>query len=307
MDITRDFVGYAGQPPKVVWPGGARLAVSIVINYEEGAEKSIALGDDEDEALGEWGGYSFPKGVRNVTMESITEYGSRVGVWRLLRILERHSVRATFFASAVALERNAAAAHAIIEGGHEVACHGYKWEDHVGLTHEEERSRIAVAVASMEATTGVRPYGWYGRNGLTPYTREALVDAGFLYDSNDYSEDLPYYVRVQDRAHLVVPYTADVNDVRWWTSPGFATTDQFVAYMKDTFDCLLAESETVSMFMSVGLHLRISGRPGRALALDRFLSYASQIPGVWFCRRDELARWWLAEAPPSVGNLLPIR
>lgn len=299
MEIERDFVGYAGSPPAVEWPGGARLALSVVVNYEEGSEQSIAFGDPADEPQGEWGNFALGTGVRNYTVESFTEYGSRAGVWRVLDVLERHDVKATFFACALALERNPPVARAIVERGHEVCSHGYRWEDHFGMSREEDLARIRQAVESFERTTGVRPVGWYARNGLTDQTRELLVQEGFLYDSNAYNEDVPYFIEVSGRRHLVLPYSADTNDTKYWRPPGFVTPHMFTAYLNDTLDCLLEEAERVPKMMSVGLHVRISGRPARSLALDRFLDYARSRPGVWFARRDEIARCWLEAAPDT--------
>ncbi len=294
----RDFIGYGRTPPAIEWPGGARLALSIALNYEEGSEHSRSFGDAYDEPSGEWSGYvSPPTSHRNRVVESIMEYGSRVGVWRLLDILNEYQVRGTFFACAMAFEKNPIVAKAAIERGHEVCSHGYRWEDHYDLDEEQERERIALAALSLERTTGVRPVGWYSRHGFTDHTRRLLVEAGFLYDSNAYNDELPYWVRVGDKQHLVVPYTPDVNDVRFWTAPGFITADDFFAYLRDSFDTLLKASARVPRMMSVGLHMRIAGRPGRAVALERFLDYARSKPGVWFARRDEIARWWIEHGP----------
>lgn len=295
--MDRDFVGYAGNPPHVEWPDGARLALSIVVNYEEGSEQSIAFGDPADEPVGEWGNFQLGPGVRNYTIESFTEYGSRVGMWRLFDLLDRHEAKATIFACAVALERNPLVASAIVERGHEVCSHGYRWEDHLGMTREEDRRRIAMAVESLERTTGVRPVGWFARNGLTMQTRELLVDAGFIYDSNAYNEDVPYFIAVGDREHLLLPYSSDTNDNRYWRPPGFVTPDMYFSYLRETLDCLLTEAQEVPKMMSVGLHARISGRPARSLAVHRFLTYAKSQPGVWIARRDEIARWWLDHRP----------
>jgi peptidoglycan/xylan/chitin deacetylase (PgdA/CDA1 family) len=289
----RDFVGYANRPPIVEWPNGARLAVSVVVNYEEGSERSLAFGDDMDEPYGEWGSFNMPEGVRNLTQESFFEYGSRVGVWRILDILDDYQVPASFFACAVAFERNPVVARAIVERGHEVCSHGYRWEDHFGMSRDEDRERIRRAISSFQSTTGQRPIGWYSRNGLTLQTRELLLDEGFLYDSNEYNEDVPYFMNVNGRQHLIVPYAADSNDSKCWRSPGYVTSDMFAAYLIDSFDCLLAEAAEVPKMMSVGLHVRISGRPGRSVALRRFLEYAKKRPGVWFARRDHIAQWWL--------------
>jgi peptidoglycan/xylan/chitin deacetylase (PgdA/CDA1 family) len=297
----RDFVGYGSTPPEVEWPGGARLAVSICVNYEEGSEKSLYFGDAYDEPLSEWGGYGFPipGGERNRTNESFTEYGSRVAFWRLIDLFGSHEVPVTFLACGVALERNPEAARAIPERGHEVCCHGYRWENHYGMTRGEEKKRIAAAIESLKRTTGVRPIGWYAREGLTANTRELLVDAGFVYDSNSYADDIPYYVGVRGKPHLIVPYSGDLNDVRYWISPGYAHADDYQAVLRDTFDWLSEESKRVPRMMSIGLHMRISGRPSRIVALQRFLDYIKEKQGVWVARRDEIARWWLQQAPPE--------
>lgn len=298
MTDARDFIGYGPNPPQVEWPGGARLAVSLALNYEEGSEHSLSFGDSEDEPMGEWGGYVSPPSThRNRVVESVMEYGSRVGVWRLLNILSEYEVHGTFFACAMALEKNPLVARAIVDQGHEVCSHGYRWEDHYAFNREEERERIELAVRSFETTTGVRPVGWYSRHGFTDHTRKLLVDAGFLYDSNAYNDELPYWVKVGERDHLVVPYTPDVNDVRFWTTPGFITANDFFDYMKEGFDRLLKESAKTPRMMSVGLHMRIAGRPSRAGALERFLDYVRGKPGVWIARRDEIARWWVENGP----------
>jgi peptidoglycan/xylan/chitin deacetylase (PgdA/CDA1 family) len=290
----RDYVGYSNNPPMVEWPGGARLAVSICVNYEEGSEQSIYFGDRNDEPLSEWGStLHLPAGERNRTSESFTEYGSRVGFWRLIELFDRYNVKVTFFACAQALERNPAAAQAIVEHGHEVCSHGYRWENHYGMSHEEERQRIQEAVNSLVRTTGVRPVGWYSREGLTSNTRSILSDEDFLYDSNSYADDIPYFVEVAGRPHLIVPYSGDVNDIRYWLSPGFVTGEQYLSVLRASFDSLLAEAQRVPRIMSVGLHLRISGRPSRIGAVQGFLEHVSFNNAVWVTRRDEIARWWV--------------
>jgi peptidoglycan/xylan/chitin deacetylase (PgdA/CDA1 family) len=294
-DNERDYIGYGNRIPEITWPDKNRLAVSIVLNYEEGSEHSVEVGDPSDETAGEWGNFSTmgPSG-RDESVASFFEYGSRMGVWRLLRILQRHQVSATIFACAVAFERNPAVAKACVAAGHEICTHGYRWEDHFSFSEEEERKRIRMALDSLERTCGVRPVGIFVNKGNTKNTRRIIVDEGLIYDSNSYAEDVPYRVRVGDRDHLVLPYSADTNDVRYWTSPGFVAGDAFCSYLCDTLNVLLEEATTSPRMMSIGLHMRISGRPARALALDRFITYAKSKPGVWFARRDEIARWWLA-------------
>lgn len=302
---ARDFVGYAGSPPVVEWPGGARVAVSICVNYEEASEQSIYFGDSRDEALYEWG-YSVPvpPGERNRTVESFTEYGSRVGFWRLLQLFDLFRIKVTFFACALALERNPAAAQAIVAHGHEVCSHGYRWENHYGMTYEQERERVRLAVESLTRTTGTRPIGWYLKDGFTSNTRSILVDEGFLYDSNSYADDLPYYVGVKNRedvikTHLIVPYSGDINDIRYWLTPGFANGEQYLSALRDTVDVLLGESSLAPKMMSIGLHCRISGRPARSAAIHRFLDYLTTKPNVWLARRDSIARWWIDNVASS--------
>lgn len=286
--MERDFVGYGSRPPRFDWPGGNRLAISLVVNVEEGSEYNLSDGGDRQETLGEWGVKVFPPGVRNLANESFFEYGSRVGVWRILDLLARHGVKATFGVCAVALERNPAVASAIVEAGHEVAGHGYRWEEHFTMTRDEERQRIALAVESIHRTTGVRPKGWYCRTAPSLNTRSLLVDeGGFAYDSDAYNDDIPYFVDVGGKRHVVVPYTGDVNDSHTWASNGFDS--DFVTYLKDSFDVLHEESRRWPRMMSVGLHLRMAGRPGRIKAVDEFVRYAKSRPGVWFATRLEIA------------------
>lgn len=291
----RDLVGYARNLPPGGWPGGQRIAVSLVINYEEGSERSVAMGDPDQEASTEWSSYVLPDGVRNIAMETMYEYGSRVGIWRILDSLDAHDVKATFFACAVALEQNPAVAQAIMAGGHGVVSHGYRWEESFRLSRDEERERIRMAVASFEKTLGVRPRGWYCRYGPSINTRELLIEEGFDYDCDAYNDDLPYFVETGARRHLVIPYTPDVNDFRFWQSPGLATASQFFEYLKDSFDVLYAEGAQRPRMMSVGLHPRQIGRPGRISALTRFLAYTRQFSDVAYLTRDEIADAWLTE------------
>jgi len=288
MTIERDFVGYGRTPPVFDWPGGRRLAINLVVNYEEGSEYSYAFGDDRQEVSGEWGVKQFPNGVRNLATESFFEYGSRVGFWRLIDLFERHEVPATFGVCAVALERNPAAAQAIVAAGHEVNAHGYRWEEHFAMEREVERERIRLAIESIRQTTGERPYGWYCRTAPSVNTRELLVEeGGFVYDSDAYNDDIPYLVDVKGTPHVVVPYTGDVNDSHFWAAGGYET--DFITYLKDTFDVLYEESVRFPRMMSVGIHMRIAGRPGRIKALDRFIRYAKARSGVWFATRLQIA------------------
>ena len=294
MATPRDLVGYAGSPPRGRWPNGARLAVSIVVNYEEGSERSHAMGDPDQETMTEWGNYPMPANIRNLAMESMYEYGSRVGVWRVLEILDSARIKSTFYACAVAFEQNPAAAKAAVDGGHEICSHGYRWEEVFRLTEEEERAHIKLAIDSFTRTCGKRPLGWYCRYGPSARTRRLVVEeGGFLYDSDAYNDDFPYFVDVDGKRHLVVPYTPDINDFCFWNSPGFIQADDFSKYLKESFDVLYAEAANHPRMMSIGLHPRIIGRPGRIRGLRSFIDHARQFGDVWFATREEIARAWM--------------
>jgi len=300
MTYDRDLVGYGESPPDPRWPGGARLALSIVLNYEEGGERSIQHGDAESEAfLQEVVGMAPLAGVRNLQVESMYEYGSRVGLWRLMRLFAERRIPISVFAVGMALERHPAAARAIVEGGHEVVSHGYRWLDYQFVDEAVEREHIRLAVASLTRVTGSRPLGWYtGR--LSPNTRRLVVEeGGFLYDSDAYNDDLPYWTKVSGRAHLVIPYTLDNNDMKFATPQGFNSGEQFYAYLRDAFDVLYAEGARTPRMMSVGLHMRLVGRPGRFAALQRFLDHIQQHADVWICRRVDIARHWIQQHPAS--------
>ncbi len=296
--LTRDLVGYGRSAPDIAWPDGARLAVSLVVNYEEGSERTMAMGDPDQEPVTEWGTYPFPEGIRNLAMESQYAYGSRVGVWRILEVLRETGVASTFYACAVAFEQNPEVAKAAVEGGHGIVSHGYRWEEVFRLSEAEEREHIRLAVESLQRTTGRRPIGWYCRYGPSERTRRLLVEeGGFLYDCDAYDDDTPYFVEVDGKRHLVVPYTPDNNDFCFWHSPGFVTGEQFFTYLKDAFDQLYREGQRgAARMMSVGLHTRIIGRAGRIASLKRFIDYAQRHEGVWFATRDEIARWWIEQA-----------
>jgi len=291
----RNLIGYGATPPHPQWPDNARVAVQVVLNYEEGGENCILHGDAASESfLSEMIGAEPRKGVRHMSMESIYEYGSRSGVWRLLRIFKEYEVAATIFAVGMAVERNPSVIEAMLADGHEICSHGYRWIDYQYVSEEIEREHIGLAVAAIENITGSRPYGWYtGRT--SPNTRRLVVEeGGFLYDADDYSDDLPFWDHQFGVPHLVIPYTLDANDMRFATNQGFHTGDQFFAYLKDTFDLLYSEGKEVPKMMSVGLHGRLAGRPGRAASVARFFEYVRSFSDVWLCRRIDIANHWIA-------------
>lgn len=287
----RDFVGYGRKPPKVEWPNGKRLAVQVAVNYEAGGERTVVSGDEGPETFGEFPSYGAPP-KRDMAIESIFEYETRVAIWRILDLFERHGFKVTFFATAKTLEANTEAAKAIVERGHEICSHGFRWIEHFTMTCEEERESIRRAIALIEKITGQRPVGWYCREP-SPNTIELLVEeGGFIYDSDVYNDDLPYYVNVHGKRFLLIPYSPDVNDFHYFSNR-FANADQFCQYLTDSFDYLREESKVNGKLMSIGIHVRISGRPGRIVALDRFLNYAKKFEDVWFARRMDIAKWWL--------------
>ena len=296
----RDLIGYGRNPPKADWPGGARIAVQLVLNYEEGGEMSVLHGDAASESfLSDLINPAPVLGARHMSMEQIYEYGSRAGVWRLLRLFNRCIVPVTVFGVAMALERNPAVVEAFLQAGHEVASHGLRWINYQDVPEPVEREHMAHAIEIHKRLTGERPLGWYtGRT--SPNTRRLVSEnGGFLYDADDYSDDLPFWTRVGDRSHLIVPYTLEANDMRF-SGAGLATGEQFFAYLKDAFDVLYAEGEETPKMMSVGLHCRIAGRPGRIAGLERFIRYAQGHQDVWFARRVEIARHW-RETHPHVA------
>jgi peptidoglycan/xylan/chitin deacetylase (PgdA/CDA1 family)/quercetin dioxygenase-like cupin family protein len=302
MSVERDLVGYGRTPPRTKWLGASRVAISLVVNYEEGSERALPSGDENQETLTEWGSYPFPSTKRNLAMETMHEYGSRVGVWRILDVFDRHSVKSTFFACAQAFEFNPEVARAAVDAGHEICSHGWRWEEVFNLTEDEEREHIQLAINSFVKTCGKRPVGWYCRYGPSVHTRKLLVEeGGFLYDSDSYADDVPYEVTVEGKNHLVIPYAPDTNDIQFWLADPLATSEQFFTYLKDAFDTLYRESETSPRMMSVGLHCRIIGRPGRIAALDRFIEYAKGFEGVWFATREEIAHSWKQAGGAGTG------
>ena len=297
----RDLIGYGSTPPDANWPGSAQLALQFVINYEEGGENSIVHGDTGSEAfLSEIIGAESWPGQRHPSMESIYEYGSRVGVWRLLKLFKQKQLPLTVFAVGMALERNPAVADMALEHGHEICSHGYRWIDYRHVSESVEREHIQKTVEIITRLTGERPLGWYTGRTSENTRRLVVEEGGFLYDADSYDDDLPYWTRVGDRSHLVVPYTLDNNDMRFATPQGFNSGEQFFAYLRDAFDTLYAEGATLPRMMSVGLHCRLVGRPGRIRALERFIDYVRSFDRVWICRRIDIARHWQRQHPALV-------
>ncbi|NKE68298.1 allantoinase PuuE [Ramlibacter sp. RBP-2] len=298
----RDLAGYGRRPPQAQWPGQARIAVQFVLNYEEGGENSVLHGDaGSEQFLSEM--FNPPAyAARHLSMESIYEYGSRVGVWRILREFERRGLPLTVFGVGMALQRHPEAAAAFRELGHEIACHGWRWISYQQVDEATEREHMRLAMEAIERLTGERPLGWYtGRD--SPNTRRLVADwGGFEYDSDSYADDLPFWTRVRKTdgsvvPHLVVPYTLDANDMRFALPQGFAQAEDFFVYLRDSFDALYAEGAETPRMMSIGMHCRLLGRPGRIVALQRFLDHVQRHEHVWICRRIDIARHWKRTHP----------
>jgi len=301
----RDLIGYGEHPPHPQWPDNARIAIQFVLNYEEGGESSVLHGDaGSEQFLSElFNPPSYP--ARHMSMESIYEYGSRVGVWRLLREFERRGLPLTVFGVGMALQRHPDVTQAFVELDHEIACHGWRWIHYQSVDEATEREHMRLAVDAITQLTGERPLGWYtGRD--SPNTRRLVADfGGFEYDSDGYSDDLPFWTRVTKTdgnsvAHLVVPYTLDCNDMRFALPQGFATGDDFFSYLRDSFDVLYAEGAEAPKMMSIGMHCRLLGRPGRFKALQRFLDHVEAHDRVWVCKRIDIALHWRERFPAAV-------
>jgi len=293
----RDYVDYGRRLPRVRWPDDARVALSLVLNYEEGSEASFPAGDGYSEGGMAELAWSLPKEVRDLAAESIYEYGSRAGVWRLARIFEAAKIPVTVYASAVALECNREVAAWIREAGHEACAHGWRWEQAWRFTRQEEKARILAAVDSITATVGQRPRGWASRYCPSVHTRELLHEVGgFVYDSDAFSDDLPYYTQVKGRPWLVIPYSVVHNDARFVIPQGHSDAEGFLTLAKRGLDLLWDEGATHPKMMSVGLHARLIGQPGRASALQDFIAYAQAKGKVWFARRIDIAEWWQTHA-----------
>lgn len=293
--MTRDLVGYGQSPPTANWPGGARTAVQFVVNYEEGAENSILNGDAGSEAfLSEMVGAGSHIGARAMAMESLYEYGARAGFWRLYRLFTSRNIPVTVFGVAKAMAMNPKAVEAMLKANWEVASHGLRWIDYQSISEDVERQHIEEAIQLHTELTGARPLGWY-QGRTSPNTARLIVEeGGFTYDADSYADDLPYYDHQHGRAQLIVPYTLDVNDMKIVAYNGFAEGEEFFRYLRDTFDYLHAEG---GRMMSIGLHGRIAGRPGRTKAISRFIDHLLSLEDVWISRRIDIANHWLKEHP----------
>ena len=290
---SRDFIGYGAKGKKITWPNNAKLALQFVLNYEEGGENSVLNGDKYSETfLSEIIGAKPIKG-RHISMESIYEYGSKVGFWRLDKLFKEKKIPVTIFGVGLALKKNPEVCNAIKNGDYEIAAHGYRWIDYQDIKKSVEKIHMKQAVETIKNIFGSRPLGWYtGR--CSPNTRDLVFeDGGFLYDSDSYNDDLPYWEQRGKKKQLIIPYTLDNNDMRFATNQGFNTGDHFYNYLKDSFDTLYEEGKTNPKMMSVGLHCRLIGRPGRILSLKRFLDYVLKFDDVWICKRIDIAKHWI--------------
>lgn len=301
-NYPRDMAGYAGQPPHAKWPGGARIAVQFVLNFEEGGENHVLHGDSGSEQFLSdiIGAASYPD--RHMSMDSLYEYGSRAGFWRIHQEFQKRGLPLTVFGVAMALARNPAIVEAIKAANYDVVSHGWRWIHYQNLDSQTERQHMQQAVEILQRLFGEKPLGWYtGRD--SPNTRQLVVEQGdFLYDSDYYGDDLPFWSTVEGKPHLIVPYTLDANDMRFATAQGFNTAEQFYTYLKDSFDVLYEEGETSPKMMSIGMHCRLLGRPGRFRALQRFLDYVQSHDAVWICRREDIARHWVEHHPYKPGE-----
>ena len=299
-DYPRDLIGYNAHPPHAYWPDDARVAVQFVLNYEEGGENSILHGDPASEIfLSEIIGAEPFQNARHMSMESIYEYGSRAGVWRILDLFRARKIPITLFAVAMAMQRHPHVIEQALKDGHEIASHGYRWINYHGMSIEEERAHMDKAIAIHSDICGTRPLGWYtGRTSA--HTRDLVAEeGGFIYDADDYSDDLPFWSKQVATPHLVVPYTLDTNDMRFATAQGFHTGDQFASYLIDAFDTLYAEGATNPKMMSVGLHCRLIGRPARFAGLVKFIDHVQKHEKVWIARRLDIAKHWIKTYPYS--------
>jgi putative urate catabolism protein len=298
MTYPRDMIGYGGNPPDPKWPGAARIAVQFVLNYEEGAEAAVLHGDAASEAfLSEIVGAQPVPDARHISMESLYEYGSRAGFWRLHDLFVKRGVPLTVYGVAMAMERNPAAVDAMLKADWEIASHGYRWLNYQNIPEHIEREHMARAIEIHTRMTGSRPLGWYTGRTSPNTSRLVVEEGGFVYDADSYADDLPYYDIQHGKPQLIVPYTLDTNDMRFAAPQGFNSGDQFFTYLKDAFDVLYAEGETAPKMLSIGLHCRLVGRPARMASLARFIDHVMSHDKVWIPKRIEIARHWLATHP----------
>lgn len=290
--FARDFFGYGDNPPHAQWPDNARVAVSFVLNVEEGAELTITAGDSRNESV-----YEIVEeviGAPDFAMESHFEYGTRVGYWRMMKLFDKFGIKTTLNACVRALERSPWLARDAVARGHEISCHGYRWENQVFMKEQQEREMIHRCVRSITELTGIRPVGWHTRSAPSVNTRRLLVEeGGFLYDSNEYNDDLPYVVQVEDKPMIILPYSFDTNDMRFFNGRGFTHASDFSRYCIDAFDWLWEEGIHRPKMMTIGLHLRVMGRPARMKGLKVFLEHIRNKGGTWVARRDEIAQHWV--------------
>ncbi|HEV7692754.1 MAG TPA: allantoinase PuuE [Hyphomonadaceae bacterium] len=301
MSYPRDMVGYGAHPPHADWPGNAKIAVQFVINYEEGGENSILHGDKGSEAfLSEMVGAQSHEGERAMAMESLYEYGSRAGFWRLHRLFKEFGMPVTVFGVASAMERNPEAVAAMKDTDWEIATHGYKWIDYQKVAEATEREHIARAIEVHTKLTGSRPLGWYQGRTSPNTARLVAEEGGFIYDADSYADDLPYYDTKNGKPQLIIPYTLDNNDMKFVALNGFDVGKQFAGYLTDAFEALYAEGDVAPKMMSIGLHCRIVAKPGRILGLRKFLEHVASRERVWVARRIDIARHWLSHHPHKV-------
>ena len=301
--IKRDFIGYSDSYPNFRWPNNSKIAIQFVLNYEEGAENCILNGDKSSESfLSEIIGASPFPNARHMSMESIYEYGSRAGVWRILKLFKNYNIPITIFGVAKALEKNPLFCERVLEDNHEICSHGLKWIDYNGMPEDIERAHIKEAIEIQKSICGYKPYGWY--TGRTSENTRKLIseEGGFLYDSDDYSDDLPFWSKITDKPHLIIPYTLDNNDMRFATNQGFNTSDHFLNYLIDAFNTLYEEGDTNPKMMSIGLHCRLIGRPGRFQSLKKFIQHISSYNDIWIAKRVDIARFWIKNFPHKKEN-----
>jgi peptidoglycan/xylan/chitin deacetylase (PgdA/CDA1 family) len=300
--LPRDFLGYGSSPPDPHWPGHARIAINLNLNFEAGGERSLLEGDDRSEDVLNDIGFPSYEGLRSPMVETAFEYGPRVGVWRLLRIFRQFDVRVSIMGVVRALQQTPQAVAAFLEDGHEIVSHGYRWIDYHGVVESVEREHVRLAIEGIKALTGKPPAGWFsGRPSVN--TRRLIVEAGgFLYDRDALNDELPYWVQVSGKPHLIVPYSYETNDNRFDRNTGFGSASDFAQYMIDTFDLMYEEGLTSPKLMSIGLHDRLIGRPGRAVGLIKFLEHVRKHDRVWFCTGSEVAEHWHRHHPPATPD-----